>query len=304
VSGLNPKPDIIIAADWSVNPRKRWRSTITRDGGGWVLHPAEPVGENLLRDTVSHDAARSLVGFDFPIGIPLAYAQVAGVECFRTLLAGIGRASPWERFWEAVPPTEAPSVHRPLYPAKNGVKGSVKKATLVSGIGVESYDSLKREIDRRQNAECMFWSLGAKQVAKACFVGWREELQPMLGSVLLWPFDGSLAELNATPGVVVCEIYPAAAARRIEAKILGSKGEQDHRRGVARALFDAATRNNCRVEPMATLQIETGFAEGDDAFDACIGVIAMLDVVNTYSDIDEPPSDIARDTEGWILGVS
>lgn len=297
-------PDTIIAADWSVDPRKRWRSTITHDGSGWTLHPAERVGANLLRDAIADSGVRTLVGFDFPIGMPMAYAKCAGVDCFRTLLAGVGRAPPWDRFWESVPPNEMPSVHRPVYPARNGLKGTVKKATLALGLGVESVDLLRRRIDIEQNAECIFWSLGAKQVAKGCFSGWREELQPALGTVRLWPFDGDLPELLRDPGVTVAEIYPAAAMRRIGVSLNGRKSDPNARRLASRALLCAIEHNSCATDRDAHSQIVAGFAaENDDAFDACIAAVALLDVVNRYAPSDEPPVGVARQTEGWILGV-
>lgn len=307
MSGLTHTPDVIIAADWSVDPRKRWRSTIVRAGERWRLHAAEEVGNGLLRDVLAQAGAegRSLVGFDFPIGVPAAYASLAKVDCFRTLLAGVGRAPPWDRFWEAVDPRDAPSVHQPLYPSRNGVKGSVKKAALAAGVGVSSFDTLKRRVDRDQNAECMFWALGAKQVGKACLSGWREELQPALGAVRLWPFDGVLPALLEAPGVVVAEIYPAASMRRLGLRLDGKKSDCDARRRAAGALRAAADALGCAVERDAVSQIETGFAlGGDDAFDACVAALAMLDVVTLYAREDEPPDDAARTTEGWILGVN
>lgn len=260
----------------------------------------------MLRDALAHagSTGRALVGFDFPIGVPSEYARVAGVDCFRTLLAGVGVRAPWERFWEAAAPEEQPTVHRPLYPARNGPKGTVKKSALATGIGVKSFDSLKRAIDREQNAECMFWALGAKQVAKACFVGWREELQPSLGAVRLWPFDGPLPELMSDPGVVVAEIYPAASMRRIDVTLHGSKADQDARRRATNSIMRALDRIGCAADADARSQIESGFATGgDDAFDATMAAISMLDVVTRHSPQDEPPGETERRTEGWILGV-
>lgn len=249
------------------------------------------------------ESERVLIGYDFPIGIPAPYAAAAHVDCFRTLLAGVGRASPWERFWDAVDPAAAPSVHQPLYPARNGAKGTVKKASLARGIGVGSFDDLKRRIDRDQDAECMFWAVGAKQVAKAAFSGWREELQPSMHRTRLWPFDGKLPTLLAEPGVVVAEVYPAAAARRIGAKPT-KKSDPDARRTVAGSVLMSLARSNCTPTDEARTQIESGFEGiGDDAFDACVAAAALLDVVLNYSQRDEPPTDVETRTEGWILGV-
>jgi hypothetical protein len=40
-----------------------------------------------------------LLGFDFPIGLPLAYAQRAGISSFRGVLPQLGSGA-WGRFYE------------------------------------------------------------------------------------------------------------------------------------------------------------------------------------------------------------
>jgi hypothetical protein len=48
--------------------------------------------------------------------------------------------------------------------------------------------------------------------------------------------------------------------------------------------------------------IERGFAEGDDAFDAVVGLIGMVEIVTGRRRPDEPSEDTIRRLEGWILG--
>jgi hypothetical protein len=48
--------------------------------------------------------------------------------------------------------------------------------------------------------------------------------------------------------------------------------------------------------------IEQGFPEGDDAFDAVVGLFGMLEVVTGKRQPGEPRDDRIRKVEGWILG--
>lgn len=48
--------------------------------------------------------------------------------------------------------------------------------------------------------------------------------------------------------------------------------------------------------------IEQGFPNGNDAFDAVIGLFGMLEVVLGYRATGEPIDKAVSDIEGWILG--
>jgi hypothetical protein len=302
VSGLDPKPDIIIAADWSVHPRKRWRSTIVRDGDGWVLHPAEPVGPNLLRDAIAQRNVRSLIGFDFPIGVPHEYAQIIGVSNFDQLLSLIATDPRFAAFASPASTLDEVQPTRPFFPSGNAWKGY--RDQLATALEVTSRRALLRGADRASKSATPLFALGTpQQVGRAAVDGWKSELLPNRDRIRLWPFGGNLATLNRSLGVTVVEIYPAIAGKILDLKFKGKKSVQANRRSVAGTIALAAQRLKCRIDGKSLVQIESGFPEGDDAFDACIGALGMLEVVIRYSDADEPPKDVAAQTEGWILGV-
>jgi len=48
--------------------------------------------------------------------------------------------------------------------------------------------------------------------------------------------------------------------------------------------------------------VEQGFPDGDDAFDATVGLFGMLEVLRNRRGSGEPDEDNVRKLEGWILG--
>src|SRR5512147_1335234 len=84
-----PLPTLIVHADWGSSPVKRWLArAILQDNGVYTAFPPEPVGDlrTLLSRLSTAGKRCSLVGFDFPIGLPRRYALQAGVEDFLALL--------------------------------------------------------------------------------------------------------------------------------------------------------------------------------------------------------------------------
>ena len=75
--------------------------------------------------------------------------------------------------------------------------------------------------------ECLFFTLGGAQVGAGAIVGWRDVIQPALSEVKLWPFDGDLVTLLATPGVTVAEIYPAEAYSHLGVSIGTGTGKHE-----------------------------------------------------------------------------
>src|SRR3954466_14700784 len=79
----------LIHADWSVDPRKRWQASAVRSDGSWKVSASCPVGPTpeFLDDVFrSANGGRTLVGFDFPIGIPSAYGGKTRLADFRQAL--------------------------------------------------------------------------------------------------------------------------------------------------------------------------------------------------------------------------
>jgi hypothetical protein len=78
-SGTSALPDLVVAADWSTIETKRWMVRGERVGDGYVVSPPEPVGDHKslvkrLRRTLP-DGHGLLIGFDFPIGLPVEYVE-------------------------------------------------------------------------------------------------------------------------------------------------------------------------------------------------------------------------------------
>lgn len=217
--------DVLVAhCDWSTAPGKQWLAVERIDAdGGAIAESSQRVGDaTTLLDRLRRraDGSAVLVGFDFPIGIPNAYAQRAGIEAFpgflRTLAAG-GHA----RFFEAAAHPTGISVDRPFCPA---APGSSKQQHLVEALGVGCIDDLRRVCERpsggRRAAAPLFWLVGAAQVGRAALSGWREVLIPAVHpgrEVRFWPFDGELPALLVPGGVVVAETYPAEFYQHLQA---------------------------------------------------------------------------------------
>src|ERR1019366_3097754 len=199
-------PSVVAHADWSLGPNKRWIACAELDEREvYRVAGPEPVRDaSSLLQRLTHKAdgrGSVLVGFDFPIGIPLAYARAAGVKNFRDLLADLGWGV-WRDFYRVAERPEEISVHRPFYPQR---PGGTSQAHLLARLGVSKMDQLLRVSDRKtadRNQACaLFWTLGGNQVGKAAISGWKDVLTPALRDsgldVGLWPFVGTLEDLLA-----------------------------------------------------------------------------------------------------------
>src|SRR5688572_28359332 len=120
-------PDLGVAADWSTVETKRWMARGERVGDGYVVYPPEPVGDHKtlmarLRRTLPNDH-RLLIGFDFPIGLPVEYAQKARVASFRTFLGELVGHREWERFYQI---SDLPSLRQPFFPLPKQQSGNFR----------------------------------------------------------------------------------------------------------------------------------------------------------------------------------
>ena len=269
-------PGRVIHADWSSSPEKRWACTATKNADGyrvgapvWVEAP-----RRLLHST---GGETSIVGFDFPIGIPARYATQAGISDFRAWLADVGHGE-WRRFFDIAENREEISLKRPFYPA--GTQG-VSHRVLCDALGVRGIDDLRRRCEQPQvergPACCLFWTLGANQVGRAAIAGWREILTPIVRSgdpVGFWPFDGS-------------------------------KTDQVDRRERSETLAHRLEKSAITLDESVKRMIDDVFGGdvvGEDRFDAFVGVVAMLKVVLGARPQGVPDDDLVRCVEGWIFG--
>ena len=111
-------PDLVVAADWSTVETKRWMVRGERVGDGYVVPPPEPVGDHKslmarLRRALPDDH-RLLIGFDFPIGLPVEYAQKASVGIVPGPFSGRwSDAGSGGRFYQI---SDLPSLRQPFFP--------------------------------------------------------------------------------------------------------------------------------------------------------------------------------------------
>lgn len=165
----------------------------------------------------------------------------------------------------------------------------------------------ERKTDERQAACMLFWTLGGNQVGKGAISGWRELLAPKSDQVSIWPFDGRLNYLLEQRDVVVAETYPAEVYGHlgISRRPAWSKREVSGRKLVSGALLEwLGTRP---VDPQPGLRdfIAAGFpgsSDGEDQFDAIVGLFGMLDVVDERRPNGCPDVPAISRWEGWILG--
>lgn len=305
------KPRLVVHADWGSSPSKRWmaRAELGEDGTYAAFAP-EPVGElhSFLERLLRQAGGGAVVaGFDFPIGVPCAFAVNCCIFNFVRLLPQLGTGV-WADFYRLAERPQEIATWRPFYPYR---PGNAKQKHLTEGLCVDNIYQLLRQCEwvrpGRPAASPLFWTLGAKQVGRAAISGWRDVLGPALRlrelDLATWPFDGALMELIRPGRVVVAETYPAEFYTHLGIKLI-SKGEWSQRAGAAPALLGWAEQHDLRVDRRLESLIRDGFGTangGDDPFDAVVGLFGMLNVILGLRSEGLPPDSI-RMTEGWILG--
>jgi hypothetical protein len=314
-------PNLVAHADWSITPRKRWLAQgILGAGDCYRLWPSEPVGETTTLLRRLRDAAGPtgciLVGFDFPIGLPMAYARQTGIEDVPTFLRELAECT-WPDFFRVAAQLSEVSLQRPFFPRGNAT--GLKQLDFLTPLGFtkeELYRRCERARPGRAAAAPLFWTVGGNQVGKAALAGWREVVCPALSdqslNVALWPFAGSLYSLLKPGRIVIAETYPAECYVQIgldlrRAPTGGKSGKrvQSSRAANGPTLFAWAADNGVELDARLADAIHTGFGpsdSGEDAFDATGGLIGMLNVVLGRQPSGEPTEERIRRIEGWILG--
>jgi hypothetical protein len=285
-----------------------------RDDGYYHLRPPEPVGDldELLPRLkgLAGTSETTVLGLDFPVGLPVAYAAAAGICDFLDALPRFGSGE-WRGFYEVAETPDQISIQRPFYPARPGGSSHEK---LLKGLGQDAVDDLYRRCERstadRGAAAPLFWTLGAKQVGKAAISGWRDLLAPGLTTYginfAIWPFAGTLRDLIRERSFVVVESYPAEAYRHLGFPRSGwSKRQASDRRARGMEILAWAAQRPVVCDGRLVEQIQAGFGdgpEGEDPFDAVVGLLLMIDVVLNYRSEGVPQDDVVRRVEGWIFG--
>jgi hypothetical protein len=249
-----------------------------------------------------------LIGFDFPIGVPGAYAAKAGITSFPEALMEFGRGE-WSEFYKPAKTLNDISVNRPFYP--NAPGGTLKKH-LVDSLGLILPIELLRMCDRATRARgqaCeLFWTLGAKQVGKAAIAGWRDLLAPAVRdhAISLWPFEGDLPALLTSARPVVVEIYPGEIYSHLGLRAGFVKTRQQDRAHQAQAIFGWCSANDVALEPELATLVESGFGgadTGEDLFDAFVGLLGLIEGVRSPVQPFAAEDEAVRRVEGWIFGM-
>ena len=298
-----------------MRPGARWVARADNRGDGWTLAAPEQwdAGRHLPLILEPADA-EVLVGLDVPVGLPLAWAERAGITAFRDLL-GIIASGAWPTLLEPATSPDEISARRPFYPR---APGGARRDHLVRGLDLASPDDLLRRCDRAVPgvmgpAASVFWLVGPQQVGKAAISAWREVIAPCAAHphVRLWPADGYLADLMNPGSAVICESYPRAAYEwPLGFPRAGwSKRRQADRRARARDARAWLAGSGMRVDvaPAMSAAFADGFgpaASGEDAFDATMGALQLIAVLEGRMPAG-PPADLPdarRAVEGWIIG--
>lgn len=303
-----PSPSaVVIHADWSKDEKKRIAAVarIEPTGGRIVrLAPFHEIFTDL--EMLWHDVP-TVIGFDFPIGVPAHYGRRLPFDNFRSFLFGLDDP--------AFETLSAPALHRsdislarPFYPAR---PGGTRMDHLFEGLQAQRADLFRKcdlATSERPAACCLFWTLGANQVGRAAVSGWGLLRQLVgLGDLALWPYDGSFKALMSTRPLTVVETYPAESCRQIGLRIprLWSKRRREDRQGFSPYLVDFCKRHQFDMNWEVARMVANGFDQGklgEDYFDAFVGLLGMIDVVKGASQEGALHDAGIRDWEGWILG--
>ena len=301
----------MISCDWSKNPQKRILTKVDKTKEGWLISATEHVGDTatlLSRARKGLQADQNLLlGFDFPIGLPAAYANLLNEKSFRELLPKLGLPdTDWLDFFNVCQNRQDISLHRPFYPDNPGGR---KKFHLLQGLNLQTPDQLLRDCEStRPVASPLFWVLGAQQVGKAAISGWREILQPMLGSkgVVIYPFDGELVDLSQKNQIVIAEIYPALSYRLLGLPVSGwKKRNQEDRRAFSRLILDWCCERKIEFKDEAKNEVLEGFgshSDGEDRFDSFMGSLMMIEVESRRRPASPKLTVMQSIFEGWMLG--
>lgn len=315
------RPTLVVHADWSTSAVKRWMAkAVLQPDGRYLAYAAEPVGEPktlLARLRQLCDATGTiLVGFDFPIGLPINYARHCAIDDFLAALPLFGQGE-WCDFYRVAEQTGEICLQRPFYPAS---PGNTHQRSLLNALGVPAMNDLRRECELahpgRRPAAPLFWTLGGQQVGKAAIAGWKQVLAPALHqmeggpSVSVWPFSGQLSHLLRPGCMVLAETYPAEYYVHLGVSFsrhTGGKRSQAARLANAAALLDWSEQARLALSPQLFAALQAGFGPlpaGEDAFDAVVGLFGMLNLVLELRYLEEPSGRNLRKIEGWILGQS
>lgn len=310
-------PKIVIHADWSTRPEKRWACEAILHPEDNIYYLSDPtlVGNprNMVRAAVDRSNGKgAILGFDFPIGLPRAFSARANIEKFLDILPLLGKGV-WQEFFSVAENPADISLQRPFYPRR---PGGTRRNHLIQGLGFAHSEDLLRRCENGYSgraAACpLFWTLGGNQVGRAAISGWSDMLLPAMqaleGRLGIWPFEGSISKLIESKDAVIVETYPGDTCVQLGIGAPGrgwSKRKQHDRMEKGKHLIAIARHLHIDINNVRET-IENGFgsdADGEDQFDAMIGLMGMISVIQGQQSEGVPQDDqMIQTVEGWILG--
>ena len=234
-------PERMAHADWGASAAKCVVATAELRAGIYHAHAPQVVlaqGGLLERMRLSHRPGQTtLLGFDFPLGVPRKYARTAGILNFADWFRGLDLGSP---FFDPAADVADVATTRPFFPRLIMEKSPGIKKRFQEALGMSGAEALRR-CDRahcnRPAASEMFWTLGPKAVGKATLAGWKQAIRAALAEpgrrYSIWPFDGPMTELLAASDAVIVETYPREAYLQLGLR-MGTPGAQRPGRPIAR----------------------------------------------------------------------
>ncbi len=144
-------PERVIHADWSLHAAKRQvaNASLQPDGSYRLEIQTDKMSTGDLLATIQHSAVTGqtlLVGFDFVIGLPLAYALQVDCEDFLDFLHRLELPA-WQSFFKPARIREQISLTQPFYPDRPG--GS-RLSHLLQALKIADANALRRTCERRQ----------------------------------------------------------------------------------------------------------------------------------------------------------
>jgi hypothetical protein len=110
-----------------------------------------------------------------------------------------------------------------------------------------------------------------------------------------------------SPRITVAETYPAEVYGHLGLSKKFGKNNREGRASQAHAILTWYKNEAIVFDADLVADIEDGLGNaetGEDAFDACIGLLGMIEAVRDPSQCLVPQDPVVRNIEGWILGVN
>jgi hypothetical protein len=297
--------ELILAADWGVDARKRalWEARVDER----VVRPVPGVDwtvQSVLEHT-RRSLDRTLLVFDAPLGLPQSYLdaartlpQWAGARTFMDWL----RAAPLATFERTRDPRDW-SLERPFFHVPKGGRTAYQEAAAHQGV------DLRRTIERSTRGNPVFILSGIPgSVGSGALDLWRGLLDAELEGhgFDMWPFDGTGCAASPTAGrPTIGEMYP----RALYASAL--LDDPAHRRSLLRV---AKTKHETRAAALAALAGRPWLCELDvriegtrlalaseDHFDALLSAAGLLRSVLAGEPLHPSALPCAM-SEGGIIG--